>query len=169
MRARFGRRVLETFGGFAAARVTLIGPVRVFDPRAVGGFASGLELFLVVLLRFERFLYARLRERAFGSEGVEPSNVPGLRRGQFAVVATAQFVPDDLSFEARTRRLFYRVFLRFIAGLGGVGWIEGTGRFGLDPLEFHCRRCLSKQRCRRHDCEEHDYCRGSHFHFDIFL
>jgi len=115
MNARAGRCVLETFVCLATARVTLIRPVRVFYPRAIRGFASGFELVLMILLRVERFLYARQRERAFGSHGVKPADAARLGCLELAVAIDAQFVPDNLSLEARARRLVDRVFLRSIA------------------------------------------------------
>ena len=79
MRARRGRRCLETFIYLAAGRRTLIGAVRVIYPGLFSGEASGFEFGLIVTL------------------------------------------------------------------------------------------CVSKQRCWRHDCDEHEYCRGSYFHLNIPL
>ena len=115
MYARFGRRVLETYICLAAARVTLIRPVGVFYPRATRGFASVFELGLMIFLWVERFLHARLRERAFGSHGVKPTDAASLGCLKLAVAIAAQMVPYDLSLEARARRLLHRVFLRSIA------------------------------------------------------
>ena len=90
MNALVGRRVLETFVCLAAARVTLIRPVGVFYPRAVRGAASGFELVLMILLRVERLLYTRLRERAFGSHGVKPAEAARLGCLKLAVAVDAQ-------------------------------------------------------------------------------
>src|SRR5512135_2031016 len=65
MHARFGRRVLETYICLAAARITLIRPIGVFYPRAIGGFASVFELGLMVTLWVGP---RRLRKRAHNQQ-----------------------------------------------------------------------------------------------------